>query len=128
MGIVLVSSRYYCNFEVKHKSNCKPAYTYSKKLITVWTTSLARTVITYYFVFRKKKRQTKIKIKMKMVLCYLRTIVQNGSKTLKNVPNWARLNTVFSFVSTILISRHPCKISKEYFKFLKALTNIPKKG
>ena len=68
MGIVLVSSRYYCNFEDKHKSNCKPAYTYSKKLMTVWTTSFARTVITYYFVFRKKKDKQKLRLKCKMVL------------------------------------------------------------
>ena len=55
MGIMLASNRYYCNFEDTHKSTCTLAYTYSKELITVWTTSFATTVITYYVVFRKRK-------------------------------------------------------------------------
>ena len=56
----------------------------------------------------------------------MRNIVQNVPKTLKYVQSRERPNTIFSLVTVIVISRHLCKISRECFKFLKTLNNIPK--
>ena len=54
-----------------------------------------------------------------MVPYYLRNIVQNGSKSPKNVKGCGKVDIKFSLVITTIISRHSWKISGESFKFLK---------
>ena len=61
-----------------------------------------------------------------MILYYLRNIVQNVPKTLKNFQSKGRPDTFFSLVTTTVISRHSCKISRECFRFLKTWMNMPK--
>ena len=50
-----------------------------------------------------------------MVSYYLRNIVQNGPRALKNVRSRGRENKFLSLVITTAISRHSCKISRECF-------------
>ena len=44
----------------------------------------------------------------------------------KNVQSRGKTNTFLGLVTTTVISRHSCKMSRECFKFLKTLNNIPK--
>ena len=55
-------------------------------------------------------------------------MVHNGPHTLENIKSLKRANINFSLVTNTVISRHSCKISREYFKFLKTMKNVPKIG
>ena len=48
------------------------------------------------------------------------------TKTPKNVQSRGKTNTFLGLVTTTVISRHSCKMSRECFKFFKTLSNIPK--
>ena len=48
------------------------------------------------------------------------------TKTPKNVQSRGKTNTFLGLVTTTVISRHSCKMSRECFKFFKTLNNIPK--
>ena len=61
-----------------------------------------------------------------MVPYYLRNMVQNKSKTPKNVQSRGKFNIFLSFVTTPVMSRYSCKISSECFKLLNVLSNITK--
>ena len=80
-----------------------------------------------YFISRKRKIK---KIHMKMLDGSL-LFEEHTTKRTKNTQKCSKQrepSTFFSLSITIIISRHSCKISKEYFKFRKTLRNIPKTG
>ena len=52
--------------------------------------------------------------------------MQNGQNSPKNVQGGKKLNTFLNLMIIAVISRHSCKISTEFFSFLKKLSNIPK--
>ena len=54
--------------------------------------------------------------------------VQNVPQTPQNAQSRGKPDTFFSLVTTTVISIHSCKVSRESFRFLKSLRNIPKIG
>ena len=76
----------------------KYTYTYSKVLITACSTSVVITAITKYLE-KKVNIQTFI-WKCEMVPYYLRNMLQNGSKTTRNIQSRVRSNKFYNLVAT----------------------------
>ena len=53
-------------------------------------------------------------------------IVENEANIPKNTQSRGKPSTFLSLVTNAIISRHSCKISREYYKFLNSSRNISK--